>query len=141
MFIKNHKRVWSALIIGSVLLTALVVVAIARSKRRNKETSQQLTVLRGPRQNVRFTLYQDGIFPQQLHAKPGNVIIGIEDRTGNSSGLAVQLQTDTLPVAVGQVTAALNESRGRVAFSLGAGRYIVFDASRPNNRAELIVEP
>jgi hypothetical protein len=138
---KKHKRLWSALIIGSILLPTLVVVVIARSTRRNNAAPQQLTVLRGPTQNVRFTLYRDGIHPRELHAKPGNVIIGIEDRAGNSSGLIVQLQTDTLPVAVGQVTAALNESRGRVAFSLGVGRYIVFDASRPNNRAELIVEP
>jgi len=140
----NHERLWRAVVVGSLLLSALLVVVIARTKKPkllNKDRSQQLTVLRGPTQNVRFTLYKDGIYPRQLHAKPGNIIIGIEDRTGNSSGLVVQLQTDSVAVPVGQVTTALNESRGRVPFTLVAGRYVVFDASQPRNRAELLVEP
>jgi hypothetical protein len=104
-------------------------------------TSPQTVSPRGPIQNVRFTLYNAGIFPQQLHAKTGNVVIGIEDRTGNSLGLVVQRGTDSLGVAIGQVPALLNGSRGHTQFSLVSGNYVVFDASRPNNRAELVVEP
>src|SRR5438128_1535471 len=64
----------------------------------------QGTSLRGPIQNVRFTLYNGGIYPRQLHAKPGNVAIGVEDRTGNSLGLVIERQTDSLTVLVGQVS-------------------------------------
>jgi hypothetical protein len=95
----------------------------------------------GPVQNVRFTLYDAGIYPRQLHAKTGNVAIGIEDRTGNSLGLVVEHQNGSVAVLVGQVRCVLNRLRGRAQFSLEPGIYAVFDATRPNNRAELVVEP
>ena len=95
----------------------------------------------GPVQNVRFTLYDAGIYPRQLHAKSGNVAIWIEDRTGNSLGLVVERQNGSVAVLVGQVRCVLNRMRGHAQFRLEAGRYGVLDATRPNNRAELVVEP
>ena len=104
-------------------------------------SSLQTVSPRGPIQNVRFTFYKAGIYPRELHAKPGNVIIGVENRTGNSLGLVIQRQTDNLTVVVGQVPLGLNNLRSRAQFSLVSGRYVVFDGSRPNNRSDLLIEP
>ena len=105
------------------------------------KATDQATPLHGPIQNVRFTLYNGGIYPRQLHAKPGNVLIGVEDRTGNSFSLVVQHQAGNATVLVGQVKPGSNRLRGQAQFSLGVGRYIGFDAGRPNNQAELLVQP
>ena len=141
----KQKAVFWLVILGTTLACTVLVLAVGRTKkpkaaRVDERASAQLNLVRGPMQNIRFTLDSSGIYPQKLHAKPGNVVIAVEDRTGNSLGLVVQCQTDSLTVAVGQVT-VLDRLRGRAQFSLVAGRYVISDASRPSNRAELLVEP
>jgi hypothetical protein len=93
---------------------------------------------RGPVQVVRFTLYDAGIFPREARVSAGQVGINIEDVTGNSVGLVVQNESRQ---AVGQIVRRLRQWRGGGRIALGPGRYQVFDASRPRNRATLIVEP
>jgi len=141
--LRKQKAVFWLVILGTTLACTVLVLAVGRTKKPKAarvNESDQLTLTRGPMQNIRFTLDSSGIYPQKLHAKPGNVVIAVEDRTGNSLGLVVQCQTDSLTVAVGQVT-VLDRFRGRAQFSLVAGRYVISDASRPSNRAELLVEP
>lgn len=125
-------------------LTAVGIVFV-NSYRVNDQiavpTSNQLSDARGPVQNVRFTLYGAGIFPQQQRARPGNVIISVEDRTHRSTGLVVQQDVAGIILPIGQVSPTVNRVRGRAQFNLGAGNYAVFDASQPNNRAELVIEP
>jgi hypothetical protein len=104
-------------------------------------TTQQTISPSGPVQNVRFTIYDGGIYPRQLHAKTGNVAIAIEDRSRGSVGLLIERQDGSANVLVGQVTRLVDRQRGRAQFRLDIGRYRVVDASRPNNRAELLVEP
>jgi hypothetical protein len=104
-------------------------------------TTQQTISPRGPVQNVRFTIYDGGIYPRQLHAKTGNVAIAIEDRSSGSMGLLIERQDGSVNVVVGQVTRLINRQRARAQIRLDIGRYRVVDASRPNNRAELLVEP
>jgi hypothetical protein len=96
---------------------------------------------RVPVQNVRFTLYEAGIFPRELHVKEGAVAIAIEDRTGNSAGLAIERVSANGRVTVGQVQRLTGHGRGRGQLQLEHGRYRVFDTSRPTNHAVLIVEP
>ena len=96
---------------------------------------------RGPVQNVRFTLYDAGIYPHEVRVKQGAVSIAIEDRTGQTSGLAIQRQDGNSRIAMGQVTRFANHWRGRGLFRLAPGEYRVFDTSRRANQALLIVEP
>ena len=132
-------------VIGTAVIAAVVSLTIARTIKLTPEPSRgaenQLSLPHGPVQNVRFTLYDAGIFPQQQHARPGNVTIRIEDRTHRSAGLVVQTETGGIAAVIGQVTPVLDHTRGSTQFSLGAGNYSVFDASQPNNRAELVIEP
>jgi hypothetical protein len=118
-----------------------------------KETTNSTTVSpmpslegAGPRaldpvQNVRFTLYNAGILPRELHLDKGLVSIAIEDRTRQSSGLVIQLEVGNSQVAIGRVQPFTNLWRGRAEFRLAAGTYAIFDASRPANRAKLVVAP
>ena len=144
MSLTRKKMLWSILV-GATSLCAVFGVLGSRNigfkTRSAVATSNQLPVLRGPVLNVRFTVYDAGIFPRQQHAKPGNVAISIEDRTHRSSGLVVQALDTDAPITIGQVTPVFERARGRAQFSLGAGHYAVFDSSQPRNRAELIIEP
>ena len=138
------KTLWF-IIAGIGLIAAILGVTIARAIKLKPAASvtlaSQSPVPRGPVQNIRFTLYDAGIFPRQQHARPGNVSINLEDRTHQSTGLVVQRETGGMAAQIGQVSPVPDHARGNAQFALGVGHYIVFDASQPNNRAELVVEP
>ena len=96
---------------------------------------------RGPIEVVRFTLYDVGIYPREAHVGKGTVAITIEDLSGGSSGLVVERQAVGLArVSVGSIQRS-KDSRGRNDIRLEPGRYEVYMADRPNNRAVLVVEP
>ncbi|HVI72440.1 MAG TPA: hypothetical protein VM656_13270 [Pyrinomonadaceae bacterium] len=138
------KTLWSIIVVVTSVCAVLgltIARTIVNKHGSSLAASNQLPVARGPMQNLRFTLYDAGIFPQQQHARPGNVVISFEDRTHRSTGLVVQREAGALTDAVGQVRSASDQARGRAQFSLGIGRYVVFDARQSNNRAELVIEP
>ena len=88
-----------------------------------------------------FTLYPVGIEPASLHTTKGLVSISIEDHSGGTAGLVIERETGNAKVSLGQVTRDLNHWRGGTEMRLEPGRYRVFDSSRPDNDAELIVDP
>jgi len=134
-----------SIIVGIGVIAAVLGLSIARAIKLKPAApvalASQSPMPRGPVQNIRFTLYDAGIFPQQQHARPGNVSINLEDRTHQSAGLVVQRETGEMAAKTGQFSPFHDPARGNAQFALGVGHYIVFDASQPNNRAELIVEP
>ena len=138
------KTLW-LVIVGIGVIAAVVGLTIARAIKLKPAApvalASQSPAPRGPVQNIRFTLYDAGIFPQQQHAKPGNVSINLEDRTRQSTGLVVQRESGGMATQIEQVSPVPGRTRGNAQFALGVGHYIVFDASQPNNRAELVVEP
>ena len=103
----------------------------------------------GPVHVVTFTLYDKGIEPEELHTRPGLIVVAIEDLSGGSAGLVVQAPAGTSSSAGVTVVGQINRQadpfagiwRGRAQFQLTAGRYQVYDQSRPSNQAVLIVEP
>lgn len=92
---------------------------------------------REPVQVVRFTLYDVGIYPREAVVNKGLIAILIEDLSGGSEGLALERETGG---AITQVSREGKHWRGRGEIKLTPGRYRVYDASRPANRATLIVE-
>jgi hypothetical protein len=140
----TRPKILSFIFVGIGVIAAVVGLTIARAIKLKPAApvalASQSPIPRGPVQNIRFTLYDAGIFPQQQHARPGNVSIHLEDRTHQSTSLVVQRETGGMAEQIGQVSPA-DHARGNAQFALGVGHYIVFDASQPNNRAELIVEP
>lgn len=76
-----------------------------------------------------------------LHTTKGLVAVAIEDHSGGTAGLGVEKEIGNVKVSLGQVVRDLNHWRGRTELRLEPGRYRVFDSSRPDNDAELIVDP
>ena len=91
-----------------------------------------------PVQNIRFTIYENGIAPRELKVSKGLVAITIEDRTRKSEGLAVEREAGK---RVGHVKRIKDFWRGRDQVRLTPGTYTVFDTSKPENRARLVVAP
>src|SRR5213593_4042545 len=73
-------------------------------------TASLATEVRGPVQNVRFTVYDSGIYPRRLRAKPGVVAIVLEDHTRRRPGLVVERETVTGGLLVGGITFLLNQA-------------------------------
>lgn len=93
---------------------------------------------RGPAQVVRFTVYDAGIFPREARASAGLIALHIEEMSGASTGLIVESESQR---RVAQVVRRPERWRDNARISLAPGRYTVYDASRPRNRATLIIEP
>ena len=92
----------------------------------------------GPVQIVRFTVYEDGLWPTEAYVSPGVVRIYFEDTTRTSAGLVVQTP---LGISIGQAVRQPRLFRGSTQLNLRAGRYRIFDASRPRSSSTLIVQP
>jgi len=154
MSTKQKKVFWPVLSAVLVCVGALAFVAARpRSAVVHKETLAapiQVDPVQGPTvmpraldpvQNIRFTLYDAGILPREIHAQNGLVSIAIEDRTGKSAGLVIERGVGNGRIAIGQVQRFTDHWRGRGQFRLTPGTYVIFDASRPANRATLVVAP
>jgi hypothetical protein len=147
MTIKKALNPLRSPIIAVVVLALLVLVAIGVKARvwRNPgavaSNPQQLIPTHGPVQVVRFTLYDAGIYPREVRARAGLIAVAIEDLSGGTQGLALTRVVNGQPLPVGLVERFANHWRGRSEIRLNAGRYEVFDSSRPSNRATLVVEP
>ena len=95
----------------------------------------------GPVQLVRFTVYDVGIYPEEVRVRPGPVTFSIEDLTTSSSGWIVERVDQNPRLRVGVVNRVTNRLRTRAELILLPGRYELSDAIRREVRAELIVEP
>lgn len=115
-----------------------VVGAWRNSAPATTNMQQQLLPTGGaPAEIVRFTVYDAGIFPREARASAGVVALHFEDMSGGSAGLIVV--SESLQ-AVGQVVRPPQRWRENARIALVAGSYTVYDASRPLNRATLIID-
>jgi hypothetical protein len=117
---------------------ALVSTPIANAAHVTELEQEQAV---GPIRNLRFTLFDAGIRPGRMRIKAGLVNIHIEDRTNTSQGVTIQRVAGGERVAVGSVQKVAAELRGRSFFRLAPGEYELFDATKPANKAVLLVEP
>ncbi len=95
----------------------------------------------GPIQTVRFALYDAGILPQEARAQKGMVSIVMHNFSGGTEGLILARETGNAPEHVMHVRRGQKFARGKETLELTPGTYQVWDASRPENRATLIIEP
>ena len=126
------------LLILLLLISGTVIVArwkATRSVSANGSTVQQNERL----QNIRFTVYDVGIYPQEMQVDAGRLSIVFEDRTGKSSGFTVVSENSLQRMGDIKTSKAHWRTRGEV--QLGPGRYRVFDSERPAIRTVLIVNP
>jgi hypothetical protein len=95
----------------------------------------------GPVRNLRFTLFKEGIRPNEMRIKAGLVNILFEDKTHVAEGLMINRVVEDRRVVVGAIQKTPNQLRGRSSFRLTPGEYELYDASQPTNKAVLVVEP
>lgn len=96
---------------------------------------------RGPVQVVQFAVYDVGIYPYEARVSKGLIAITFEDMSGGASDLVVERETGAALESIGRVLRTDRNARGRNDLRLEPGRYQLFVASHPENRATLIVEP
>lgn len=99
---------------------------------------------RGPVQVVRFSRYDVGLSPREARVRPGLVVVSLENQGGNAGGVMVAAVAGTVarpeaPVLVAP-DAAQGHRRGQKKLRLEAGRYEVYAADRPEQRATLLVQ-
>ena len=135
-----RSPVLAVTVLGLLILVTVGVKARVWRNSLRAATSQQglLTTARGPAQMVHFTVYDAGIFPWEEHVSAGVVALHLEDMSGGSAGLVVASES---LVTLAQVVRRPGRWRDNAQVFLVPGRYTVYDASRPRNRATLIVEP
>ena len=93
-----------------------------------------------PLKNIRFTVYDVALYPQELEVDAGRVAIAFDDRTGKNSGFVVQRITGNAE-RVGEINFPRDHGRTRGEVRLTPGRYRVFSPGRPEIQSILIVNP
>jgi hypothetical protein len=76
-----------------------------------------------------------------MRVNAGLINLAVEDETGISEGLVVDRVVNTVRESLTTIRRTPDARRGRELIRLTPGQYVVFDASKPNNKANLIVEP
>jgi hypothetical protein len=154
---KPRKRAIAASVllsaIGSILTAALVAAStfhhralpestgpVTRQPPANPGVTQPLAKDKHGLHVIVFTLYDAGIEPAVLHTTKGLVAVSIEDHSGRTAGLVIERESGNGKVSIGQVNRNENQWRGRAELRLEPGRYHVFDSSRPDNEAEIVVD-
>jgi hypothetical protein len=89
---------------------------------------------------VRFRLFDLGILPREVHVDKRWLEITIEDYSGGRSGIVVERETGSTRTRAGQVDRGGPDWRSGGQMRLPPGRYQVYMADRPDNRALLVVE-
>jgi len=139
--LNSFQRSVTTVAVLSLLVLASVAIK-ARVWRNSAPTGtnpqQVVDVERGPAEMVHFTVYDAGIFPREERVSAGVVALHLEDMSAGSAGLVVASES---LVTLAQVVRRPGRWRDNARVSFAPGRYIVYDASRPANRATLIVEP
>jgi hypothetical protein len=134
-----------------ILLLCLVTIVVLRPSQMSNlqpmtpqvvpAAVNQGTSERGPVRMIRFVLLDTGLYPRQMRVNQGLINLAVEDETGISEGLVVERVVNSARERITTVRRMSNAKRGREVIQLTPGQYVVSDASKPNNQANLIVEP
>jgi len=140
-----------------VLLLSLVITVAVRQGRTSNEIPPLASELvsaavvqgeseRGPVRMIRFVLLDNGLYPRTMRVDKGLINLAVQDQTGISEGLVVERVVDSSRqrITTKRITTIRhmpNARRGRELLRLTPGQYVVYDASKPNNKADLIVRP
>ncbi|HLG13449.1 MAG TPA: hypothetical protein VJH03_02845 [Blastocatellia bacterium] len=95
-----------------------------------------------PAQLIRVFVHGDGIYPDVVRARPGEILLRAENETlGDISLVVERLDPGQVPVNVKQIKTVNRGKRAQEELALGVGEYVYYEASRPEIRGKLIIEP
>ena len=124
-------------------LTVLSAAALLRTPGwlNHRQTQASAVADNEPLRNIRFTVYDVGIYPPEMQLDAGRFGIVFDDRTGRSTGFLVQRITGDTPQVTARINAIANHPRSRGQVKLTPGLYRISDLDRPEIFSTLIVNP
>lgn len=142
---KLTKIVFPSLLVVLLCLVTIIVLRQSRVSRSYQPAPNQVVEQgpseRGPVRMIRFVLLDNAVYPRQMRVNQGLINLVAEDDTGVSEGLVVERVVSDDRERITTIRRRAELKRGRELIRLTPGQYIVYDASKPNNKADLIVEP
>lgn len=129
----------------ALLLTLSVLSAAALLRTPGSLNHRQTQVFAAaddePLKNIRFTIYDVGIYPQEMQLDAGRFGIVFDDRTGRSTGFLVQRITGNSTQVAVRINAVADHPRTRGQVRLTPGSYRISSFERPEIFSTLIVNP
>jgi hypothetical protein len=136
---KNLLVVLSAVVLGTLGLIWAKAHAESSSSESHVLVSQSIPSYR---QRVRFWIHGDGLRPRIAHAKPGTVLLTCENKTLLDAELIVERASlNQIVQAVGVIGVSSSVRRATQEVVLTPGDYVVYERSRPEMKATLVVSP
>jgi len=142
----STRNITALRVVPMVLISALTIFAVGAVWKTSawfrQQPSQAITEddSNEPLQNVRFTVYDVGIYPPSMQLKAGRVAIAFDDRTGPNKSFVVQRVNGNSPELVAQADPVPDHVRTRVFVKLTPGSYRVFSSEKPEIYSTLIVD-
>lgn len=116
------KKLIHLVLIGGVIAIFVSMTGILLRGSKGALVSEQVPARRVVvPQNVRFTIYAEGIFPARATVGKGLISILIEDLAGTDQGIRVERINQHGPVAVANVRRFNQHLRGRASIELSPG--------------------
>ena len=136
----------AVLFTSSLTLTAVLLwpVKSLTAPAKSSTAAQQVQLQQGPAapsQNIRLTIYPEGILPATATAHQGVLSISIEDLANANGGLLIERVDENGPHMIGSVQRFERHWRGRASFELIPGEYRLRIASDKAKAAMLTIEP
>lgn len=128
------------LIVGA--FTASAILKTSKWSSNVKAYSGAAAQQTEPMRNIRFTVYDVGIYPPEIEVDAGRLSIVFDDRTGKYSGFVVERISGNGAERVGPpIEARKDHWRTRAQVTVVPGRYRIFASDRPEIQSALIVNP
>jgi hypothetical protein len=137
----------AAILITSIIALTAVLVWPAKSLTAPAKSSipaqsvQSQTIPAVPSQNVRFTIYPEGILPATATVHAGLISISIEDLADVEGGVLIERVEEGGPRVVGNVRRSGRNWRGRASVELTPGLYRLRIPSDTAKEAVITAEP
>ena len=90
---------------------------------------------------IRVFIHPEDIYPSAAHVKPGKLRLVAENETQTDVSLIVERVSPGQSQRVGAVKTVNHAKRSPQEITLGAGEYVFYEESRPQQKGRIIVDP
>ena len=140
---RRTRKLVHLLLIGGVTTSVIAVAALVLQASKGAVTAELVNTQKAvvqATQNVRFTVYPEGIHPSNTKVRQGLISISIEDLAAANGGVLIERIGEGEPARVAVVRRFEGHWRGRSLVELTPGLYRLRVVGGETTEAELIVE-
>jgi len=143
---KQKRIFWPSLAMMVLALATIVFVSarariVASTKANAEGTATGQRVAPEFTQRIRIWVHRDDVRPRVIHAWPGKAQINIENETQRDVSFQVERVLPNRTQTIGTVNLLARLKRLHQEVTLVPGDYIFYEASRPDIRGRIVVEP